>query len=91
MREIQEVYQRWLKGELSQEDTLFAIGDLLEKGANGGDGGGKPRAIGRTPGKLWATNVPRVIGCPSPGEDAAVPDSAAARPDGCRLYRHFLK
>jgi hypothetical protein len=35
MREIQEVYQRWLNGELSQEDTLFAIGDLLEMNTNG--------------------------------------------------------
>jgi hypothetical protein len=39
MREIQEVYQRWLNGELSQEDTLFAIGDLLEKNTSGGDVG----------------------------------------------------
>ena len=38
MREIQEVYQRWLNGELSQEDTLFAIGDLLEKNESGEDG-----------------------------------------------------
>jgi hypothetical protein len=35
MREIRDVYQRWLKGELSQEDTLFAIGDLLAKDAAG--------------------------------------------------------
>jgi hypothetical protein len=35
MREIRNVYDRWLRGELSQEDTLFAIGDLLEKGAAG--------------------------------------------------------
>jgi hypothetical protein len=39
MREIQEVYQRWLNGELSQEDTLFAIGDLLEKSTSGDDVG----------------------------------------------------
>ena len=30
MREIREVYQRWLDGDLSQEDALFAIGDLLD-------------------------------------------------------------
>ncbi len=42
MREIHEVYQRWLNGELSQEDTLFAIGDLLEKGTAGGDGDDVP-------------------------------------------------
>jgi len=32
MRDIRDVYQRWLAGDLSQEDTLFAIGDLLEEG-----------------------------------------------------------
>jgi len=42
MREIQEVYQRWLNGELSQEDTLFAIGDLLGMSTNGEDGGELP-------------------------------------------------
>lgn len=31
MREIREIYQSWLDGDLSQEDALFAIGDLLEK------------------------------------------------------------
>jgi hypothetical protein len=31
MRDIRDVYQRWLNGDLSQEDTLFAIGDLLDK------------------------------------------------------------
>lgn len=31
MREIREIYQNWLDGELSQEDALFAIGDLLEE------------------------------------------------------------
>jgi hypothetical protein len=41
-REIQEVYQRWLNGELSQEDTLFAIGDLLEMSTNGDDEGEIP-------------------------------------------------
>ena len=42
MRDIQEVYQRWLNGELSQEDTLFAIGDLLEMGTACGDEGEAP-------------------------------------------------
>jgi hypothetical protein len=42
MRDIQEVYQRWLNGELSQEDTLFAIGDLLGMGTAGGDEGEIP-------------------------------------------------
>jgi hypothetical protein len=31
MREIREVYQSWLEGDLSQEDALFAIGDLLDR------------------------------------------------------------
>jgi hypothetical protein len=31
MREIREIYQSWLDGDLSQEDALFAIGDLLDK------------------------------------------------------------
>jgi hypothetical protein len=31
MREIREIYQSWLDGDLSQEDALFAIGDLLER------------------------------------------------------------
>lgn len=31
MREIREIYQSWLEGDLSQEDALFAIGDLLER------------------------------------------------------------
>jgi hypothetical protein len=31
MREIREIYQGWLAGDLSQEDALFAIGDLLDK------------------------------------------------------------
>jgi hypothetical protein len=54
MREIQEVYQRWLNGELSQEDTLFAIGDLLEKSGTGREDGEAPpdqqgsrQAVGR--------------------------------------------
>jgi hypothetical protein len=50
MREIQGVYQRWLDGELSQEDTLFAIGDLLEMGASDGDEGDVPgdrQAVGQ--------------------------------------------
>jgi len=37
MRDIRDVYQRWLDGELSQEDTLFAIGDLLERDGAGSD------------------------------------------------------
>ena len=36
MREIREVYQRWLEGDLSQEDALFAIGDLLDREAGKG-------------------------------------------------------
>jgi hypothetical protein len=36
MREIREVYQQWLEGDLSQEDALFAIGDLLEGEAGKG-------------------------------------------------------
>jgi hypothetical protein len=31
MREIREIYQRWLDGDLSQEDALFAIGDVLDE------------------------------------------------------------
>ena len=39
MRDIRDVYRRWLDGGLSQEDTLFAIGDLLDKNSVGnGDG-----------------------------------------------------
>lgn len=33
MREIREIYQRWLDGDLSQEDALFAIGDVLGEGS----------------------------------------------------------
>jgi hypothetical protein len=29
MREIREIYQKWLEGDLAQEDALFAIGDVL--------------------------------------------------------------
>jgi hypothetical protein len=29
MKEIREIYQRWLNGSLTQEDALFAIGDVL--------------------------------------------------------------
>ena len=36
MREIREIYQRWLDGDLSQEDALFAIGDLLDEESNPG-------------------------------------------------------
>ena len=39
MRDIRDVYRRWLDGNLSQEDTLFAIGDLLDRnGVGNGDG-----------------------------------------------------
>jgi hypothetical protein len=31
MREVREIYQRWLDGDLSQEDALFAIGDVLDE------------------------------------------------------------
>lgn len=31
MREIRDIYQRWLEGGLSQEDALFAIGDALDE------------------------------------------------------------
>jgi hypothetical protein len=30
LSQIQDVYQRWLEGVLSQEDALFAIGDILQ-------------------------------------------------------------
>lgn len=33
MREVREIYQRWLDGDLSQEDALFAIGDVLDEEA----------------------------------------------------------
>jgi hypothetical protein len=42
MREIREIYQRWLEGDLSQEDALFAIGDLLDEEA--GEGAASDRA-----------------------------------------------
>jgi hypothetical protein len=29
--EIRSVFQKWLDGELSQEDALFAIGDVLQR------------------------------------------------------------
>jgi hypothetical protein len=32
MVEIREIYRRWLEGDLSQEDALFAIGDALDVG-----------------------------------------------------------
>ena len=31
MREVRDIYQRWLDGDLSQEDALFAIGDVLDE------------------------------------------------------------
>jgi hypothetical protein len=37
MREIREIYQRWLDGDLSQEDALFAIGDVLGQGSGDND------------------------------------------------------
>ena len=30
MHDIRQIYQSWLAGDLSQEDTLFAIGDALD-------------------------------------------------------------
>lgn len=32
---IEEVYRRWLTGEISQEDALFEIGDLLSRAETG--------------------------------------------------------
>jgi hypothetical protein len=32
MREIRDIYERWLDGQLAQEDALFAIGDILSTG-----------------------------------------------------------
>ena len=32
--QIRDIYQRWLDGDLSQEDVLFAIGDLLDDEAD---------------------------------------------------------
>jgi hypothetical protein len=29
--EIRSIFQKWLDGELSQEDALFAIGDVLQR------------------------------------------------------------
>ena len=37
MREIREIYQRWLGGDLSQEDAMFAIGDVLGEASSGID------------------------------------------------------
>lgn len=42
MREVREIYQRWLDGDLSQEDALFAIGDVLDDQAD--ETGGVERA-----------------------------------------------
>jgi hypothetical protein len=35
LSQIQDVYRRWLQGVLSQEDALFAIGDILQKPTSG--------------------------------------------------------
>ena len=39
MREIREIYRRWLDGDLSQEDALFAIGDALGESSGDNDVG----------------------------------------------------
>lgn len=31
LRAIDAIYWRWLNGEISQEDALFEIGDLLDR------------------------------------------------------------
>ena len=31
IRQISSVYEGWLRGDLSQEDALFAIGDVLRE------------------------------------------------------------
>ena len=31
LRAIDAIYRRWLDGEISQEDALFQIGDLLAR------------------------------------------------------------
>ena len=36
MGTIREIYERWLDGDLSQEDALFAIGDLLDEESDSG-------------------------------------------------------
>lgn len=35
LRAIEVVYRRWLTGEISQEDALFEIGDLLARAETG--------------------------------------------------------
>ncbi len=35
LRAIETVYRRWLTGEVSQEDALFEIGDLLARAETG--------------------------------------------------------
>jgi len=40
MKEIREIYQRWLNGSLTQEDALFAIGDILNGLSPPGEGDG---------------------------------------------------
>lgn len=42
---IEMVYRRWLAGEVSQEDALFEIGDLLARAETGTP----PPRPGRTP------------------------------------------
>lgn len=36
MGKVREIYERWLDGDLSQEDALFAIGDLLDEESKSG-------------------------------------------------------
>ncbi|MGZ3274407.1 MAG: hypothetical protein ACXU82_14675 [Caulobacteraceae bacterium] len=45
MQEIREIYRRWLDGDLSQEDALFAIGEVLGEvsSQDGGDSGAEDR------------------------------------------------
>ena len=45
MVEIREIYRRWLEGDLSQEDALFAIGDALD-GVQDAEGESDRMAVG---------------------------------------------
>ena len=40
MTDISTIYQRWLSGDLAQEDALFAIGDVLRATEQARHGGG---------------------------------------------------
>jgi hypothetical protein len=48
MTDISTIYQRWLHGDIAQEDALFAIGDVLRAADQARHGGPEP---GHAPGQ----------------------------------------